>query len=87
MRRRDFVKGIASSTAWPLAARAQQARGMRRIIVLTGFVESDPEAQRRVAAFLEGLKKLGWINGQNVSIDYRWARAMPIAFALTSLSW
>ena len=56
---------------WPPAARAQQSDQMRRIGVLTGYAESDLEAQAWVTAFVQGLKALSWIVGRNVSIDYR----------------
>ena len=73
MRRRDFIKTVAgSAVAWPLAARAQQPDRMRRIGVLMGFAESDREGQAFVAAFREGLQKLGWAEGRNIRIDYRW---------------
>src|SRR6266566_9352146 len=73
MRRRDFIKGVANSAAaWPLAARAQQLDVVRRIGVLMGFAESDREGQAFVAAFREGLQKLGWAEDRNIRIDYRW---------------
>jgi hypothetical protein len=76
VRRREFISLLGgASVAWPLAARAQLADGVRRIGVLMPFVESDPEGQRRVNAFLQGLKELGWIRGRNVQIDYRWVAA------------
>src|SRR5262249_7076736 len=56
-------------------ARAQQPERIRRIRVLMSFAESDPEAQARVAAFREGLQKLGWTEGRNIRIDTRWATA------------
>ena len=74
MRRRDFIQGIASSTVLlPLAARAQQREGMRRIGMLMAYNANDPLAQTRNAAFLQGLQQLGWTVGQNVQIDYRWS--------------
>src|SRR5262245_7871680 len=74
MHRREFIKVVVGSAAtWPLAARAQQAGGMRRIGVLMGYAESDREAQAWVAAFREGLQKLGWTEGRNIRIDFRWA--------------
>ena len=60
---------------WPLAARAQQGERMRRIGVLMGYAENDSEAQAWVAAFREGLQKLGWTEGRNIRFDTRWARA------------
>jgi putative tryptophan/tyrosine transport system substrate-binding protein len=73
MRRRDFIKVIAgSAAAWPLAAHAQQVDRVRRIGVLTGFSEDDPEGQRRVSAFLDRLHDLGLTEGRNIRIDYRW---------------
>jgi putative tryptophan/tyrosine transport system substrate-binding protein len=72
MRRRDFITllgGVAA--AWPLAARAADER-LRRIGVLMGYPESDPAAQAWVAAFRQGLQKLGWAEGRNLHADYRW---------------
>jgi putative tryptophan/tyrosine transport system substrate-binding protein len=74
MRRRDFIVRLGGTAAtWPLAARAQQTRQMRRIAVLMVLGADDPEGQARVAAFAQGLQQLGWSVGQNVQIDYRWA--------------
>ena len=61
----------------PLAARAQQPERMRRIGVLMASAADDPECQARIAAFLQGLQQLGWTDGRNVRIEYRWAGAMP----------
>ena len=70
--RREFITLLGGATAaWPFAARAQQD-GMRRIGVLVPFPESEPVAQARVAAFREGLQKLGWTEGRNIRIDTRW---------------
>jgi putative ABC transport system substrate-binding protein len=74
MRRRDFITLLGGAAAWPLAARAQSDR-VRRIGVLMAYAESDPEGQAWVAAFREGLQKLGWTENTNVRIDYRWATA------------
>jgi putative tryptophan/tyrosine transport system substrate-binding protein len=57
--------------------RARQPDRVRRIAVLMGFAEGDPEAQRYIKAFLQGLQQLGWAQGRNVQIDYRWGRADP----------
>jgi putative ABC transport system substrate-binding protein len=74
MRRREFIKLIAGApVAWPLTARAQQSARIRRIGVLMPLSANDPEAQARVAAFLQGLQELGWSVGSNVTIDIRWS--------------
>jgi len=72
MRRREFITFLSSAAAWPFTAHAQQPERMRRIGVLMGFAESDREGQAFVAAFREGLQKLGWAEGRNIRIDYRW---------------
>ena len=73
MRRRDFIKVVAGSGAvWPLMARAQQPERMRRIGVLMGPAESDPQGQSEMTAFRQGLQMLGW-TGRNVRVAYRWA--------------
>jgi putative tryptophan/tyrosine transport system substrate-binding protein len=71
MRRRGFIAGIGGSAiAWSLVARAQQ----RRLIgMLIGISRDDPDAQLRYAAFLDGLRQLGWIDGQNLRVEVRWA--------------
>jgi putative ABC transport system substrate-binding protein len=78
MKRRDFIALLGgAAAAWPLAARATQAERMRRIGVLMGYPEGDPQAQANVTALLEGLQNLGWIEGRNIQIDYRWAGGDP----------
>ncbi|MFZ0347669.1 MAG: hypothetical protein WAM03_05925, partial [Pseudolabrys sp.] len=64
----DLLGGTA--VAWPFAVRAQQPDRMRRIGALAG-IEGDAEGQARFAAFQEGLQQLGWTDGRNVKIDYR----------------
>jgi putative ABC transport system substrate-binding protein len=71
--RRKFITALGGATvAWPLAARAQQPVQMRRIGVLMAHAESDPEFEAYLAAFREGLEKLGWTEGRNIRIDTRW---------------
>src|SRR5215469_13239511 len=78
MRRRDLIIGIAgSAAAWPLAARAQQARSVRRIGVLIGFTETDLAVQSWLAAFRGALAKLGWTEGSTLRIELRWAGDDP----------
>jgi putative ABC transport system substrate-binding protein len=73
MKRREFITllGGAAAVTWPLAARAQQPDGVRRIGVLMASAADDSES--RIAAFLQGLQQLGWADGRNVRIDTRWA--------------
>jgi len=72
--RREFIALIGGATAaWPLIARAQQANRIRRIGVLMAYAESDSEAQSYIAALRDGLGKLGWTEGRNIHIDYRWS--------------
>jgi putative tryptophan/tyrosine transport system substrate-binding protein len=61
--------------AWPLAARAQQADRMRRVGVLESRAADDPEGQARLAVFLQRLQELGWTDGRNIRVDYRWGAA------------
>jgi putative tryptophan/tyrosine transport system substrate-binding protein len=74
VRRREFITLLGGSAAWPLAARAQTER-MRRIGVLMGYAEGDVEGQSYLAAFREGLQKLGWVEDRNTRFDARWATA------------
>jgi putative tryptophan/tyrosine transport system substrate-binding protein len=71
MRRREFIAGLASAAASPVVARAQQGERVRRIGVLMNLAADDPETLRRVAAFEQRLKELGWTEGRNVHIDLR----------------
>jgi putative ABC transport system substrate-binding protein len=73
MRRRDVIKGIATSAAaWPFMARAQPNK-VRRVGVLLGLSENDPEANARIKAFRLGMRDLQWVEGRNIQIDYRFA--------------
>ena len=76
MKRREFIKLLSgAAAAWPIAGRTQQPESMLRIGVLMAFAENNPEGQVNVAAFREGLQKLGWAEGRNLRIDARWATA------------
>jgi len=72
MRRRHFITLLGSAAAWPLALRAQQSGQMRRIGVLMPLASDNPEGQARITAFLQELQKLGWTEGRNLQIEYRW---------------
>jgi putative tryptophan/tyrosine transport system substrate-binding protein len=76
MRRREFITLLGGAAAWPLEAVAQQREGVRKIGVLLGITESDPDAQARAAAFREGLRELGWIEGRNLQIEFYWRQAL-----------
>ena len=78
MRRREFITLVAGAAAtWPLAARAQQADQMRRIGVLFGGPEGDPDVLARLAAFQQVLQQSGWTEGRNIRIESRWGAANP----------
>jgi putative tryptophan/tyrosine transport system substrate-binding protein len=71
--RRKFLATLGGmAAAWPFAARAQQGGRERRIAALMSMSADDPEAQPRVAAFESGLRELGWLDGSNLRIEYRW---------------
>ena len=72
MKRREFITLLGGAAAWPLAVRAQQRERVRRIGVLMSLAADDPEGQARLTAFVQGLQELGWTDGRNVQIDYRW---------------
>jgi putative tryptophan/tyrosine transport system substrate-binding protein len=76
--RRELIAAFGgAAVAWPLAARAEQPGRIRRIGVLVGTTENDPESQARIAAFKQGLQALGWTAGRNVEIEYRFAADDP----------
>jgi putative tryptophan/tyrosine transport system substrate-binding protein len=78
MRRREFIALLGgAAAAWPLAARAQQPNRVRRIGVLMNLAADDAQSMARIAAFLQGLQQLGWTDGQNVAIEYRWGGGDP----------
>jgi putative tryptophan/tyrosine transport system substrate-binding protein len=70
--RRELITALGGAAlAWPFAARAQQGERIRRIGLLQGLAADDPVAQANNAAFLQGLQQLGWTDGRNVHIDFR----------------
>ena len=74
MKRREFITILGgTAVAWPRAVRAQQGERVRRIGLLQGLTADDPVAQANNAAFVQGLQQLGWTDGRNVHIDFRWA--------------
>jgi len=73
MRRREFMSLLGGLAAIPLNASAQQPGELRRIAVLLALAEGDPETQDRVKSFQQGMRELGWIEGRNIRIDYRFA--------------
>jgi putative tryptophan/tyrosine transport system substrate-binding protein len=76
MRRRDFITLLGGAAAvWPLAARAQQGERMRRIGMLMAGAENDAEWQDLAKIFVRQLQELGWTEGRNLRIDFRWAVA------------
>jgi putative ABC transport system substrate-binding protein len=78
VKRRQFIAGLGSTAAWPVAARAQQGDRVRRIGVLILGSDSDPIARSWVVAFREELRHAGWIDNDNMRIDRRFAlKASP----------
>jgi putative ABC transport system substrate-binding protein len=73
MNRRDLISLLGGAAAWPLAARAQQADRIRRVAVLMGASATEAESQSQLAAFTQGLRQLGWIEGQNLRLEVRWS--------------
>ena len=74
MLRREFITLLGGAlVAWPIAAKAQQPERIRRIGVLVGQAENDTDAKARLTGFRQGLERLGWSEGRNVSVDYRFS--------------
>jgi putative ABC transport system substrate-binding protein len=74
IKRREFIAGLGSAAAWPVVARGQQTDRVRRIGVLMGLDENDPNANLRLSAFMRAFANLGWTDGRNVRMDLRWGR-------------
>src|SRR5262249_26240814 len=73
MNRREFITLLGGAAAWPLVAQAQQPERMRRVGVLMHTAAAEPEAQARLAAFLQGLQEAGWEVSRNIRVDTRWS--------------
>src|SRR5271170_7666003 len=72
MQRRDFIAGLGGAVAWPAVARAQQGDRIRQVGVLMHAAATDTEYRSFLAAFVQGLRQLGWIEGQNLRVEVRW---------------
>jgi putative ABC transport system substrate-binding protein len=78
MNRREVITLLGgAAAAWPLVVRAQQPERMRRVGVLISSTEDDPQVRRQIAAFQQGLLELGWMEGRNVRIDFRFLGDEP----------
>ena len=75
VKRRDFITLLGGAVAWPCAARAQQGEPVRRIGVLMGLAEGDPETSARLVKLRQELGRLGWLEGSNLHVDIRFAPA------------
>ena len=74
MRRREFITLLSGvAVGRPLGALAQQGDRMQRLGILMAGAESDPQYQADLAVFRDGLQKLGWVDGQNIRLEVRWA--------------
>jgi putative tryptophan/tyrosine transport system substrate-binding protein len=80
LNRRRFISVLGAAAAWPLAVHAQQPERVHRVGVLNAFPENDPVNRATVTAFLGALEHLGWVEGENIRIDYRFAAGDPTLF-------
>jgi putative tryptophan/tyrosine transport system substrate-binding protein len=81
MRRRDFISLVGAVAAWPIAAQSQQVCAMKRVGVLLNYSESSSEGQRYIAVFRKALQALGWIEGRDVDLIFRWTGANTALYA------
>jgi putative tryptophan/tyrosine transport system substrate-binding protein len=76
VKRRTFIAGLGAA-AWPIVALAQRVDAPRRVVVLGDYAKDDPEANKREQALANGLRQLGWREGENVRVQYRWGAGDP----------
>jgi putative tryptophan/tyrosine transport system substrate-binding protein len=92
MKRRQFIALLGGAvTVWPFVGRAQQGEQVRRIGILNAGAENDPQQQSWDTAFRQRLNELGWVDGRNIHVDYRWGagsldRAQLFAKELVALN-
>ena len=80
MRRRELLGGLCCVVAWPLTAAAQQAARTPRVAVLVAQEKTDRDVQARLSGLTQGLERLGWKDGRNIQVDYRFAEGRPDRF-------
>jgi putative ABC transport system substrate-binding protein len=87
MHRRDFISGLGGTAIWSLSARAQQSRPARKIGVPVNFLSREPEGQARTKAFTGALRNLGWIEGENLHTEIRYAATTTTAIKGSQGNW
>lgn len=81
MKRREFMVLVGGAAAWPVVARAQHPERVRRVGVLMHVPEGDQDGQARLTVFVQGLNRLGWVDGRNLHFDIRWGADDPNRYA------
>jgi putative ABC transport system substrate-binding protein len=77
-RRREFITLLGGAAAWPLAAHAQQGERVRRVgLLIANYAQTDREGRANVATFVDAFQRLGWSDGRNARIEYRWSAGDP----------
>jgi putative ABC transport system substrate-binding protein len=77
VKRREFITLLGgAAVAWPLPAGAQQPERVRKVGVMLGITANDPESQARLTALRDALREMGWVQGHNLHLEYRWRRVL-----------